>query len=67
VADEGDFLHKLTNHLASAKLATELAIEILQDEKCPSTEALSSLQNAVSAMTMLQMTVKARHLAFHAE
>ena len=57
MSPEREFIHLIANHLASAKLSTELALEILRDEKVTPPGTIEALTTALHAMEKLTQAV----------
>lgn len=62
MAAERDFLHQISNSLATAKMSLEIAMELAQDSANENKELTKMLQGAFTALKELTSSIEKRRL-----
>lgn len=62
MSDERDFLHKISNSLATAKISLEIALEMAEDPSNGNKELAQMLKSTFTALTELTEAIAKRRL-----
>ena len=57
---EHDFLHEISNHVATAKMSVEITLELLEGSPPPDAEKTELIKTALAALNTLASIVAAR-------